>query len=163
MAQGMAQGMAQDGDQATLVEVVNAALPLTVPAAHAMGVVVVEAAPGRAAATVPLEGNGNHFGVMYAGVLFTVAEVLGGVLALASFDAGSYYPLVKELRITFARPARSQVRACAELSAAEVARVAAQARERGKADFDLEATVTDADGQVVATTCGRYQVRAHGR
>ena len=52
---------------------------------------MVEARRGHAVASVPLEGNGNHFGVIYAGVQFTVAEMLGGVIALATFDAAKYY------------------------------------------------------------------------
>jgi acyl-coenzyme A thioesterase PaaI-like protein len=67
-----------------LVEMMNGAMEFTVPTAHKMGIKVVEARPGHAAATVPLEGNGNHFGVIYAGVQFTVAEILGGVIALST-------------------------------------------------------------------------------
>ncbi|MGA8328239.1 MAG: thioesterase, partial [Mycobacterium sp.] len=61
----------------------NDALGSTIPTAHNMGVRVVEARRGFAATTVPVEGNGNHFGVIYAGVQFTVAEILGGIIALS--------------------------------------------------------------------------------
>ncbi|MGB6513643.1 MAG: YiiD C-terminal domain-containing protein, partial [Mycobacterium sp.] len=76
--------MSADANQ--LVVVMNGAIESTIPIAHKMGVKVVEARPGFAATTVPAEGNGNHFGVMYAGVLFTVAEVLGGIIPLITFD-----------------------------------------------------------------------------
>ena len=59
----------------------NGAMEFTIPPAHKMGIKAVEARRGYAAASVPLEGNGNHFGVMYAGVQFTVAEILGGIIA----------------------------------------------------------------------------------
>ena len=71
-----------------------------------MGIKAVEARRGIAAATVPMEGNGNHFGVVYAGVEFTVAEILGGIIAIASFDAAKYYPLVKKVDIEFTGMAR---------------------------------------------------------
>lgn len=145
------------------VDVFNNVLEAAIFTAHGMGVRGVELRPGHAAATAPMEGNGNHFGVMYAGVLFTVAEVLGGALALSTFDVARYYPLVKDLRITFLKAARSDVRAEASLTEDEVARVATEAAERGKSDFTLDAVVTDADGTVVATTHGLYQLRAHGR
>jgi hypothetical protein len=45
---------------------------------------------------------------------------------------------------------------------ATTSRVEAAAAQRGKADFTLEAVVTDADGQTVATTRGLYQLRAFG-
>ena len=62
----------------SLVDTINGAMEITIPAAHKLGIKAVEARRGFAAATVPLEGNGNHFGVVYAGVEFTVAEILGG-------------------------------------------------------------------------------------
>ena len=143
-----------------VVEMMNGALESTIPIAHKMGVKVVEARPGFAATSVPAEGNGNHFGVIYAGVLFTVAEVLGGIIPLITFDRSKYFPLVKNLDIQFVAMAKSDVRAEATLDDQTIARVEAEAAERGKADFTLEAVVTDADGQTVATTRGLYQLRA---
>ncbi|HEX7321655.1 MAG TPA: PaaI family thioesterase [Mycobacterium sp.] len=148
---------------AELVDMMNAALEHTIPTAHQMGIKVIEAGRGHAAATAPVEGNGNHFGVIYAGVQFTVAEILGGVIAMSTFDNAKYFPLVKKLDISFVGMARSQLRAEASLDDATIARVAAEAAERGKSDFELEAEVTDADGNTVATTRGLYQLRAHGR
>jgi thioesterase domain-containing protein len=150
--------MTADPDQ--LVDMMNGALGSTIPIAHKMGVQVVEARPGFAATTVPAEGNGNHFGVIYAGVLFTVAEVLGGIIPLITFDRSKYFPLVKSLDIQFVAMAKSDVRAEATLDDETIARVEAEAAQRGKADFTLEAAVTDAAGQTVATTRGLYQLRA---
>ncbi|MCV7108293.1 YiiD C-terminal domain-containing protein [Mycolicibacterium chitae] len=140
----------------------NQRMAETIPAAHRMGVKIVEARRGFAATSVPLEGNGNHFGVIYAGVQFTVAEILGGVIALTSFDAGKYFPLVKNVDIKFVGMATSDLRAEATMAEEAIARVAAEAESRGKADYTLDAVVTDANGQVVATTHGLYQLRAHG-
>jgi thioesterase domain-containing protein len=153
--------MTADANQ--LVDMMNGALESTIPIAHKMGVKVVEARPGFAATSVPAEGNGNHFGVIYAGVLFTVAEVLGGIIPLITFDRSKYFPLVKNLDIQFVAMAKSDVRAEATLDDQTIARVEAEAAERGKADFTLEAVVTDADGQTVATTRGLYQLRAIGK
>lgn len=144
-----------------IAEVVNSALEHTIPVAHRMGVHAEDVRSGYAAATVPVEGNGNHFGVMYAGVLFTVGEILGGAIAVASFDTGKFYPLVKDLRIVFRRPATTAVRAQATLDESEIARVSAEAAANGKADFTLRAVLTDIDGAVVAETEGLYQLRAH--
>ena len=150
--------MTADANQ--LLDMMNSALESSIPIAHKMGVKVVEARPGFAATSVPAEGNGNHFGVIYAGVLFTVAEVLGGIIPLITFDRSKYFPLVKNLDIQFVAMAKSDVRAEATLDDQTIARVEAEAAERGKADFTLEAVVTDADGQTVATTRGLYQLRA---
>ncbi|WP_454195841.1 PaaI family thioesterase [Nocardia sp. Marseille-Q1738] len=152
-----------DVDTPPFKDVVNGALEFTIPIAHKMGVQAVEVRRGFAATSVPAEGNGNHFGVMYAGVLFTVAEILGGAIAIATFDTAAFYPLVKDLHIFFRKPAKTDVRAEATLSEDEIARITAEASANGKADFTLRAVVTDADGVVVAETEGLYQLRAHGK
>lgn len=139
----------------------NASLASTIPVAGKMGVQVLEARRGFAATSVPAEGNGNHFGVIYAGVQFTVAEILGGIIALSTFDASKYFPLVKNVDISFVGMATTPLRAEATLDEETIARVEAEAAERGKADYTLEAVVTDAAGAVVATTRGLYQLRAH--
>ncbi len=141
----------------------NATLGSTIPTAKNMGVQVVEARRGYAAATVPVEGNGNHFGVIYAGVQFTVAEILGGIISLTTFDSSKYFPLVKNIDISFVAMAKSELRAEASLDDETIARIDAEAADRGKADFELEATVVDADGKTVATTRGLYQLRAIGK
>ena len=146
-----------------LVDMMNGAMEYTIPPAHKMGIKVVEARRGHAVASVPLEGNGNHFGVVYAGVQFTVAEMLGGIIALATFDAAKYYPLVKNVDIKFTGMARTDLRAEASLDEDEIARIEAEAAEKGKADFILDAVVKDEAGQTVSVTRGLYQLRAHGR
>jgi hypothetical protein len=146
-----------------LVEAINGAIEFTIPAAHRMGIKAAEARRGFAAATVPLQGNGNHFGVMYAGVEFTVAEILGGIIAIASFDSAKYYPLVKKVEIEFTAAARTDLRAEAGLDDAEVSRIEAEAAQNGKADFALDAVVRDEAGQTVVLTRGLYQLRAHGK
>ncbi|RDI46237.1 YiiD C-terminal domain-containing protein [Nocardia mexicana] len=152
-----------NSDAPAFADMVNGALEFTIPIAHKMGVQALEVRPGFAATTVPIEGNGNHFGVMYAGVLFTVAEILGGAIPIATFDSAKYYPLVKDLQIFFRKPAKTDVRAEASISEEEIARITADAEANGKADFTLKATVTDADGVVVAETQGLYQLRTHGK
>ncbi|RDI61285.1 YiiD C-terminal domain-containing protein [Nocardia pseudobrasiliensis] len=152
-----------NSDAPAFADMVNSGLELTIPVAYRMGVRAVEVRPGYASSTVPIEGNGNHFGAMYAGVLFTVAEVLGGAIQLASFDMSKYYPLVKDLQIFFRRPAKSDVRAEAHLSQEEIDRIIADADANGKGEFTLHAKVIDADGTVVAETTGLYQLRTHGR
>ncbi len=150
-------------DVSNLVDMMNGAMEQTIPPVHKMGVKVVEARRGHAVASVPMEGNGNHFGVVYAGVQFTVAEMLGGVIALATFDAGKYYPLVKNVDIKFTGMARSDLRAETSLDEDEIERIEAEAAEKGKADFVLDAVVSDDAGQTVSVTHGLFQLRAHGR
>ena len=146
-------------DDAAQLEFMNSMFAATIPSAHGLGVRIAEVRRGFAATTAPIAGNGNHFGVMYAGVLFTVAEVLGGILALIAFDQNQFYPLVKDMSIQYKAPAKSEVRAQAELSDDDIARIESEAAQNGKSEYIVEAVVTDADGTVVATTRATCQLR----
>lgn len=134
----------------------------TVPILGAMGIEVLESGPGRAVALLPFEPNRNHVGTAYAGSLFSVAEVLGGVLALTSFTLEGYAPVVKSMSINYLKPALGDVRATVELPAEEIARVLEEAAATGKSNYELIATVTDQNGVIVATTVGQYQLRSFG-
>ncbi|KAA0024848.1 PaaI family thioesterase [Antrihabitans cavernicola] len=148
--------MSESGDT---VDAINHMMATVIPALGKMGVKAVEARRGFAASSVPIEGNSNHFGAMYAGILFSVAEVLGGVIATSTFDSSKYFPLVKDLQISFRRPATTDVRAEVSLDDATIDKATADAKENGKAEFFLDAVVTDANGVTVATTHGTYQLR----
>ncbi len=140
----------------------NQGLEQMIPRAHAMGVRMTEMRRGQVEAEVPFEGNGNHIGTMYAGVMFTVGEILGGAIVVTSFDVSKVYPVVKDLKINFRRPARDTVTAKASLTDEQIASLTEEALANGKAQFILTAELFDAGGELVADTEGTYQIRAHG-
>jgi acyl-coenzyme A thioesterase PaaI-like protein len=109
---------------------------------------------------MPLEGNGNHVGMMYAGSLFTLGEIAGGAIHVTSFDMGRLFPLVKKIEIRFRRPAVTDVTLEVEISAEEASRIQAEALEKGKADYVLNLELKDASGEVVSIVEGTWQVRA---
>lgn len=119
--------------------------------------------PRRVKLGLPLKGNENHIGIMYAGALFTVAEIPGGALYLTTFDVEKFYPVLKAMDIRFRRPAATDVTVEVTLSEAETMRIATEADERGKSEFTLKAAVKDAEGEIVAETEGTYQLRAYKR
>ena len=139
----------------------TAGVHAVVPILGAMGLEVLEAAPGRAAARIPTGPNVNHFGVTYAGSLFSVAEMLGGIIG-GFFDVPGAIPIVKRLEIDFTRPAMTASTARTTLSDEEIARVQDEATTNGKANFELLTEVTDDEGTVVAKTHGFYQLRVMG-
>lgn len=132
-----------------------------IPILGQMGVTIEEAVPGRSVAVIPSAPNVNHFGVMYAGSLFSVAECLGGVIALASFDlSAGVLPVAKSLSIDFLAPASSDIRAEATLSEAEVARVQSEIDLQRRSSFDLTTSLSDDTGKIVARTMGTYVLRS---
>lgn len=143
-------------------EMFNAVLAQMIPRAASMGIEVVELRPGYVKSKTPIEGNGNHIGTMYAGVLFTAAELLGGAIALSTFDVTKYYPVIKAMTINYRRPAKGAVFAEASMSDELVAELSEKATADGKAEFLFETTLTDEQGETVAATEGTYQLRTHG-
>jgi len=144
------------------VEEVTETLGALVPRMGEMGIRITRAVPGNVVAEVGMDGNANHLGTMYAGTLFGVAEVLGGVICVPSFDLARFYPTVKALTIDFRRPATTAVRAEASLTEEAIERIRGVVESVGKAEFVLDAVIADASGEVVATTRGTYQLRALG-
>jgi acyl-coenzyme A thioesterase PaaI-like protein len=140
----------------------NAFLKQVIPVAAGMGVEFTAIRPGYVQAGVPFEGNANHFGAMYAGVTFTVAEVLGGAIHFATFDATTHYPLVRGVEIEFLAPGKTRLTATAQLTDDEVARIKAEAATGAKVPFVLAAEVVGEDGTLVARTRGDYQLRPFG-
>lgn len=126
------------------------------------GVRVDEVEPGRCRLSMPEEPNINHFGTVYAGAIYTLGEVPGGVLFFATFDVERFFPLVRSSQIRYRRPARGRLSVEASITPDEVARLQAEAEEHGKADYELELSITDETGEVVATMTSQYQMRTHG-
>ena len=123
------------------------------------GIRVVALRDRYARMLMPLEGNVNHVGMMYAGSLFTLGEIAGGAIHLVSFDLTRLFPIVKEVHIRFQRPAMTDVTMEVELSAEEASRIQAEALANGKADYELKLELADSSGEVVSIVGGTWQVR----
>jgi thioesterase domain-containing protein len=132
----------------------------TIPFLERTGIVVDHAERGFVRLRMPFEPNVNHVGMMYAGALFTLAEVPGGTIFLTTFDTTKYYPIVKDLQIRFRRPAMTDITVEVRIDDDEVARITAEAEANGKADYAWECELVDATGEVVAISRNTYQMRA---
>jgi len=127
---------------------------------HRAGLQVLDCGPGFAECRMPLAGNENHVGTLYAGAQFTLADITGGVLILASFDRQRYFPILKNLTLDFLTPATSDLHLRCALPETELAALQQQLAVQGKAGFVLTGELTDRHGVVVARSRGEFQVRA---
>jgi acyl-coenzyme A thioesterase PaaI-like protein len=127
------------------------------------GIKAVVLEPRHVKLMAPLKENENHIGTMYAGALFTLAEVPVGALYLTTFDVTKYYPIIKEMTIQFVRPAKTDATIELTISEEEVKSIQAAAEEHGKAEFVLQGEVKDASGEVVCTSRGIFQLRTIGK
>lgn len=117
--------------------------------------------PGFVRLRMPLAGNTNHIGSMYAGALFTLAEIPGGALFVTSFDVKRFFPVIKEMNLRFRRPASSDIFVEATLSQEQIVALQDQAEREGKAEYELALELTDETGEIVAVSHGQYQLRAY--
>jgi len=129
-----------------------------VPFVARAGVCVETMRRGYVKMVMPLQGNENHIGSIYAGALFTLGEVPGGALFFSTFDAEKYVPVVKEMNIQFIRKAETDVSVVVQLSDPEIDRIEKEAEEIGRADFRLNSHILDNRGEVVAICSGLYQL-----
>jgi acyl-coenzyme A thioesterase PaaI-like protein len=123
------------------------------------GVVVDHAERGFVRLRMPFEPNVNHVGMMYAGALFTLAEVPGGTLFITTFDPTRFYPIVKDLKIRFRRPAMTDITVEVRMREDEVERITEEAEANGKADYSWESKLMDTNDEIVAVTQNLYQMR----
>lgn len=130
-----------------------------VPAIGRLGVVVDAISPGSVTVRVPIDGNANHMGTMYAGALFALAELPGGLIPLAALPPGRYTPIVTAMEIQFLAAARSDVTLTAAMDPQDVRALGDLVDAEGRAGFTLELVGRDSDGRTVITSTGHYQLR----
>ena len=123
------------------------------------GLRALELRPGYAKCMMPLEGNENHISTMNAGALFTLAEITGGALLVASFDMARYFAIVVEMNIQFVKPADSAVTMEVSVDPGRISSLQEEALRNGKVRFELVGELKSATGVVVARSRGLYQIR----
>lgn len=144
-------------DQAELVAMVEK----TIPFVERSGAKVLELERGHVKMLMPFEPNINHVGMMYAGALFTLAEVPGGALFMSTFDLKRFYPIVKDVKIRFRRPAMTDITVDVRITEEQIADIEKRAEANGKADYEWTCDLIDASGEVVAIATNTYQMRLH--
>ena len=135
-----------------------------VPVAGFLGLAVEVVEPGHVRLRMPFSPQiKNHLDIVYAGAIFALAEITGGVAMLSAFeqddDQGGCTVLARRMEIDYVRPSRSDLLCEVTLSDAVIAenRVAVQAE--GKADVILPIEVQDGRGRVVARVSAFYYLR----
>ena len=124
---------------------------------------ILDLRSGYCKCLIPLEGNENHIGTMYAGALFTLAEAPGGFLSLSSFDSEKYFPVVRDMQIKFCRAAKTDITIELSISHGEISQLEKCADVVGKVDFELKGELKDMQGEIVAISTGLYQIRSVDR
>jgi thioesterase domain-containing protein len=108
---------------------------------------------------MPFTPNINHVGTMYAGALFTLAESMGGAVCRVYLQKEGIFPIVKGLNIKFTRPARTDISCSYKMDVTAAKKILDECERNGKANYDIQVELKDAEGVVVAVAEGFYQIR----
>lgn len=134
-------------------------LEKTIKIIEQMGMRILDFKKRSVRIMLPKEPNVNHIGTVYAGSLFSLADFAGGVLFCSAFDLNKYYPLLKEVTITFKRPATTDITVEASMTAELADGIKKIADETGKADWTSDFELKDEQGNVCCTVHGNFQLR----
>ena len=142
-------------------EAIAKGMTVAVPFVGHLGLEVTEMSAGEA--TVLLADRPelhNHVGSQHAGALFTAAETASGAAFVGAFAArmGDVVPLAKAAEIAYVKVAKGPIEARAELGI-DAAEALAKLDGDGRVEFPCQVTLTDGDGQTVATANVDWHVR----
>jgi thioesterase domain-containing protein len=134
-------------------------LEKAIPIIEKMGMRILDLEKQSVRIMLPKEPNLNHIGTVYAGSLFSLADFAGGVLFYSAFDLRKYYPLLKEVTITFKRPATTDITVEASMTPEQAEGIKKLTDETGKADWTLDLELKDEQGNVCCIVHGNFQLR----
>jgi acyl-coenzyme A thioesterase PaaI-like protein len=143
-------------DYAALAEGMAAAVPFN----NHVGLEIREVGPGYAIVRLPDDERlRNHVGSQHASGLFSAAEAASGGAFMAGFAErlAELRPLATRAEIAYTKLATGSIDARAELPDTEALR--ATLDSEGKVVFDVPVTLTNADGETVATATVEWHVR----
>lgn len=129
-----------------------------IPAAAALSVKVVQAAPNKVVLSAPLVVNRNHHGTMFGGSLSLLATLCGWSMMHLLFPESSGKIVIADSRMHYILPTEADALAVCEcdaelLAAAEQTR--ARLHQKGKASLTLNCRI-ECQGRTTADFSARY-------
>lgn len=132
-----------------------------VPVAGFLGLHVESVETGHVRLRLPFAHPAeNHLGIVYAGAIFSLAEITGGVVMLSVFDTRKVTLLIRRIEIDFARPSRRDLFCDVHLPDALIAEARAGIAAQGTANVSLPIEITDLRGRVIARVHADYYLRS---
>ncbi len=109
---------------------------------------ILEKTPNILRVAMPLQGNKNHLGGVYAGAIFSLVEFPFGMLCVSKFGMHEIVPVVGEVTIRFLAPANSELVVELMVSDEEWNEIERETKLHGKYKVVKELVVRDAHGKV---------------
>ncbi len=134
-------------------------LTKTIPFVDRSGMTVEEMEPRRAVGKMPIKPNLNHVQIMYAGSLFTLAEITGGAMLAATFDISKFRLVVKSFNIEFKKPVKTDALCEIIFPQEEVDKIKKILETEGKSDFTVKGIIRDLNGVEAAYSTAVYNAK----
>jgi acyl-coenzyme A thioesterase PaaI-like protein len=142
-------------------EELKKAITDTIPWVKTSGICIETFAEGHVKLSVPASSHLNHVGIVYAGTHFMLMEVAGAALFLATYGIEKFIPINKGMSIRFLKPATTDISCELRLDKEEGREKLRPVEEKGRGEWVLDMTVTDAKGTIVSSsTCTYYLIPA---
>jgi uncharacterized protein (TIGR00369 family) len=142
-------------------DAIAAGIPEAVPFAKFLGLKINRIGEGESVVTLPERPElTNHVGSQHAGALFSAAEAASGAAFIGAFveRLADIVPLARSAEISYDKVANGPIEARGRLGV-PAAEALAKLDSEGKVVFPCEITMTDGDGQEVATGTVHWHVR----
>jgi acyl-coenzyme A thioesterase PaaI-like protein len=141
------------------LEVLKSAITDTIPWVKMSGLYMDIFEEGHVKLSVPAKNHMNHVGIVYAGTHFMLMEVAGAALFLASYGVEKFLPINKGMNIRFLKPAFTDISCELRIERDEAREKLKPVEEKGRGEWILDMTVSDARGVIVSTsTCTYYLI-----
>ena len=111
--------------------------------------------------SVPLlPQTSNHFGVMHAGVLFSLAEAAAGLSITQHREFAKMLIIAQNVTVTYRRPARTGVEAIVSLDDRFLHSLREKLVEDPRHRFQIPVELSDQTGEIVTRATCDFQLRA---
>jgi acyl-coenzyme A thioesterase PaaI-like protein len=117
---------------------------------------------GHAKLLMPLNGNENHVGVMYMGAYTVLAEAVAAIPGISILDTNRYFPILKDIAVSFHKSAASDVTAEFRLEEDTLQSLLADLERKGSATYLAEFPMHDTGGVLVASGRVTVKLLSHG-
>ena len=107
---------------------------------------VVEVYQNYARMRLPINGNRNHLGTMYASSILAVAEINGGSVMISHLGNGlfdEFEPLIVGVDLNFRKVPQTDVYVELTVSKERLEKIPVQTRLKGKYFFNFESELSD--------------------
>lgn len=92
----------------------------------------------------------NHVNIIYAGSIFTFAEMSGGALFLSTYGFDQWLPILKKAEIRYMKPITGDFIIDIKLTEEEKKSKIQPIADRGRGEFLLSIPVIDTEGNIAA-------------